>query len=199
MGARLSTTNSPRRLLSAQRHSWCRRLVLAACVGLLWPLLPPGGAGPAQALGAGSSPTPWDQLMPGAAGQLTEDDVSAALTRLVNAERQNRGVPLLQLAEPLALVAQSRLGEIDERLVHHRPDGMLSPEALLRSADWGRTFENLAFVDPAATADVVFTAHQLLMSSTVHRAAILSPDFRYLGVAVGQRNGRWYIVQVFAG
>jgi len=173
--------------------------VLAACVGVLWPLLPAASAGPAQALSAENSRTLWDQGIPGSAGQLSEDEVSAALTRLVNAERQSRGVPLLQLAEPLALVAQARLGEIDERLLHTRLDGMLSPEALVRSADWTRTFENLAFVDPAATPDVVFSAHQLLMSSAVHRAAVLSPDYLYLGVAVGQRNGRWYVVEVFAG
>jgi uncharacterized protein YkwD len=108
-------------------------------------------------------------------------------------------VPQLQLAEPLALVAQARLGELDERLLHSRLDGSQTPEVLVRSGDWARTFENLAFVDPAATPDLVSTAHQLLMSSTVHRAAILSPDYRYLGVAVGLRNGRWYVVQVFAG
>jgi uncharacterized protein YkwD len=188
-----------RRLVGLPLHPWCRRIVLAACVGVLWPLASAGGAGPAQALTAGNSRTLGDQGIPGQAGQLSEGEVSAALTRLVNAERQSRGVPLVQLAEPLALAAQARLGEIDERLLHSRLDGRLSPEVLVRSGDWARTFENLVFVDPAATPDVVSTAHQMLMSSSVHRTAILSPDYRYLGVAVGQRNGRWYVVQVFAG
>ncbi len=113
---------------------------------------------------------------------------------LVNEERAKAGLSALKLDENIASAALIRSKEIETSFSHTRPDGRGFGTVL---TDNGITYrgagENIAWGQK--TPEAVMTAW---MNSAGHRANILDPDFKKIGV--GQRqssSGIHYWTQLF--
>lgn len=116
------------------------------------------------------------------------------IARLVNRERQARGLPALVMDERLRLVAREHsalmatTGEVD----HELPG---EPRFLLRLQSQRLRFdasgENVAFNLDAAGA------HAALMNSPGHRANILREQYNSIGVGVLQTPTGIYVTQDF--
>ena len=183
----------------------------------IWPVFPPARAA-IEASQAGRIVMPWvrgiEPLAAGLVGQLglpmpvgstgdalpipraarTTIDPRAEeeILTLVNAERQrNALVPLtsdLRLREVSRSYAQTLYAV--GTLSHTGPDGSTPAERLQRAGVRAvRTGENLAFAPTARSA------HDVLMASPSHRAALLSPTFRRIGIGVASAPGGLVVVQ----
>lgn len=114
--------------------------------------------------------------------ELTVDETAeTVMFNLVNDERKARGVDELKLRPELVPVARNHARDMWEREYF----GHVSPEG----ADVGdRLVDNkVSFLfagENLALAPTLQTAHTGLMNSEGHRANILEPDFRQLGIGV---------------
>jgi uncharacterized protein YkwD/uncharacterized membrane protein required for colicin V production len=108
-------------------------------------------------------------------------DEEQAMLDLVNQERTSRGLVALTMDEPLREVARAHAGDMFARgyFAHNTPEGV-DPFERMRDAGifFGIAGENLAL---APTLDM---AHNGLMNSPGHRANILRPEFRKVGIGV---------------
>ena len=108
--------------------------------------------------------------------------------QLLNNERTGRGMPELTLEQALNEKAQSWANTMAaNRSVSH------SDLAAGIPAGWSRLGENVGW------GRSVQEANDLFMASSPHRASILSRGFSSLGTGVAERDGRYYVAQVFAG
>jgi len=107
---------------------------------------------------------------------------------LLNNERTDRGMLELTLEASLNAKAQAWAETMAAK-------GSVSHSNLADGipAGWGRLGENVGW------GRSVQEAHDLFMASPRHRAAILDPRFSSFGTGVSVRDGRYYVVQVFAG
>jgi uncharacterized protein YkwD/uncharacterized membrane protein required for colicin V production len=128
----------------------------------------------------------------GALGTLAPDpDAEAEMLQLLNQERARAGLEPLQPDERLRDVARAHSREMFE-LEYFAHDSPVSgsPADRVRQADipFGLAGENLAF------APNVQVAHEGLMQSPGHRANILRPEFRRVGIGVirSQFRGRMF-------
>ncbi len=124
-----------------------------------------------------------------------EEDAESELARLLNQERQKRGLEPLHIDQRLQKAAREHsLRMANQHLLSHGLAG--EPELPQRVANAGirfdRSGENVAF-GPA-----VGQVHDGLMKSPPHRANILSPDFNAVGVGVVLRDGLLWVTQDFA-
>lgn len=110
-----------------------------------------------------------------------------------NALRASSGVPALQEHDVLTDKAEAWAQ-------HLAATGRLEHSSLgsgLGGLQWRALGENLAVSTP--TADTLASLHDLLVSSSEHRANILNRGFTHLGVGVASgADGRVWVVQVFA-
>lgn len=114
--------------------------------------------------------------------------------RLVNEERKKVGVPPLVLADDLMDAATMRAPELIRKFSHTRPDGTRSVDMIWKHHVVG---ENIA----AGSATPAAVVNQW-MHSPGHRANILYPDYRELGVGYYQNDStryQYYWVQIFRG
>jgi uncharacterized protein YkwD/uncharacterized membrane protein required for colicin V production len=104
-----------------------------------------------------------------------------AMLDLVNQERTSRGLVALTMDEPLRDVARAHAADMFARgyFAHDTPEGV-DPFDRMSAAGilFGIAGENLAL---APTLDM---AHNGLMNSPGHRANILRPEFRKVGIGV---------------
>jgi len=128
--------------------------------------------------------------------QLTVDEASESrLFALVNEERTKRGIPALTWAPNIVPVSRAHAKDMWERhyFSHYSPEGEDVGDRL-EAGGVSYTFagENLAL------APTVQTAHTGLMNSDGHRANILEPSFKKVGVGVIDNGiyGKMF-VQVF--
>lgn len=128
--------------------------------------------------------------------QLTVDsEAEAQMLALVNKERRDRGIPELSLREEVVPVARAHARDMWERnyFGHVSPEGEDVGDRLNKAGVGYRLAgENLAL------APTLNTAHNGLMNSQGHRANILEPDFRRVGIGVIDNGvyGKMF-VQVF--
>lgn len=119
------------------------------------------------------------------------------LLELVNGERARRGLPMLRMDDRLRVAARAHSADMLIRgyFSHTSLDGR-SPFDRMRSAgaEFATAGENLAF------APTVKMVHRGLMSSPGHRANILNPQYRRVGIGV-QDAGVFglMVTQNFAG
>jgi uncharacterized protein YkwD/uncharacterized membrane protein required for colicin V production len=127
---------------------------------------------------------------------LSIDEISEeAMFRMVNEERNKRGIPSLAWRPEVVPVARAHATDMWEReyFGHVSPDGEDVGDRL-QKAEVGYTIagENLAL------APTLITAHNGLMNSEGHRENILEPRFRQIGIGVIDNGiyGKMF-VQVF--
>jgi uncharacterized protein YkwD len=131
-------------------------------------------AGPAAAVGS-----PAAQARTGGSGPVS------VLVDRINAVRAQHGLAPLQLAPDLARHARAHSVAMKRRgLLFHTAD-------LGALCCWSSISENVAR-DRSARA-----AHRGLMRSAPHRANILDPTKRVLGVGVARSGGRLWVTEVF--
>lgn len=110
-----------------------------------------------------------------------DETAERAMLQLVNRERAQEGLEGLTMDNPLREVAQAHAKDMVARgyFSHFTPEGK-SPFDRMAEADIHYSFagENLAF------APSVDLAMQGLMQSPGHRANILSPNFKRVGIGV---------------
>jgi len=124
--------------------------------------------------------------------------LNAEVLRLVNEIRAEEGLNPLDAEPSLNASVQLRAEEIKEKFSHTRPNGNPASSAY---ADTPYYYggENIllcmAGTDPQNAALLVV---DMWMNSSGHKANILNPSFRYMGVgAVRGENGKLYCVQGF--
>jgi len=110
-----------------------------------------------------------------------DEQAEVQMLRMVNKERQSRGIPALQTDPQLIAVARAHAQDMFSRgyFSHYTPTG-LSPFDRMQQAGISYTSagENLAL------APNVELAMQGLMNSPGHKANILSPSFHKVGIGV---------------
>jgi uncharacterized protein YkwD len=158
----------------------------------------PGSPGSRDAGLAPAAPQPpsrnWQEKIP-ASPPPFDSGSEKQLWELMNQERTTRGLPPLQPDEGLTLAArQHSVVMAQNRTLSHQFPGEPSPEVRLgyQNVRFDRASENVA------TAMNAPAAHQSLMESPPHRAAILNSEYDSAGIAV-TRNGNFiYVTEAFA-
>ncbi len=110
-----------------------------------------------------------------------EPSTEDGMLDLINRERTSRGLVALQMDDSLRQVARSHASDMFVRgyFAHDTPEGV-DPFTRMHNAGivYSLAGENLAL---APTLDI---AHEGLMNSPGHRANILNPGFRKIGIGV---------------
>ena len=140
-----------------------------------------------EALGNGGNDSP-----PAATMSASERSLAEQVLALVNDERASRGIEPVAWLEPAASAAYDHAVDMDVRdfFDHDNPDGESPGTRLAQVGLGGRGWgENIARGqhDPIS---VMFA----WMNSPGHRANILNPSYRYLGVGVHTGvDGPWWV------
>lgn len=117
---------------------------------------------------------------------LVSTDIKQEMIELINASRNENGLPPLAVHAELDRAAQNKAADmlLREYFDHTTPDGALPWTFIDTTSYRYRTAgENLA-VDFASGK----IAHQALMKSALHRANILSSSFNHVGIGVVSGN-----------
>lgn len=115
------------------------------------------------------------------------------VVNLVNAERAKEGLSPVSVDSKVESAAQVRAQEIVTSFSHTRPNGSAFGTALKAAGvSYKACGENIAYGQKSPEA--VMNAW---MSSSGHRANIMNPNFKYIGVGFYQTNGVNYWVQEF--
>ncbi|MFR4414192.1 MAG: CAP domain-containing protein [Butyricicoccus sp.] len=118
---------------------------------------------------------------------------AAQVVSLVNAERARQGLPALTVSTKVQQAAQTRAGELQTSFSHTRPSGASCFTALTEAGvSYARAGENIAYGQSTPEAVV-----QSWMSSSGHRANILSSSFTTIGIGCTVVNGTAYWAQLF--
>jgi uncharacterized protein YkwD len=159
------------------------------------PVNPPSAPGRARVVvtlgvdGDGYGGCSVTSAQPGAT-RSASDRYEAEVVAATNAERTDRGLVAVRAEDCVDSYAeaQARRMAAEGRMVHQD----LGP--VMAACDLQRVGENVAYGYPTGTA---VTAGW--MGSPGHRANILKPEFRLIGVGAAQgSDGRWYAAQVLA-
>jgi uncharacterized protein YkwD len=128
------------------------------------------------------------QILPG----IRVNAVEARLLRLVNAARTNRGIPALKITPGYTDVARRWSAVMaTRRQMAHNPS-LVTQVAASGGSAWRAVAENVGY---GYDADTLFQAY---MRSTLHRANILNPTYRYVGMGWAERpGGLGFNTQVF--
>lgn len=116
-----------------------------------------------------------------------DEKAEEEMLRLLNEERIKRGLAPLKMDEKIRMVARAHSEDMFRRgyFAHDSPDGVTPAERLDQAGIRYRVMgENLAL------APDVQLAHKGLMESPSHRANILFPEYRKVGI--GAVNGGFY-------
>lgn len=118
---------------------------------------------------------------------------AAQVVSLVNAERARQGLSALTVSTTVQQAAQTRAGELQTSFSHTRPSGASCFTALTEAGvSYARAGENIAYGQSTPEAVV-----QSWMSSSGHRANILSSSFTTIGIGCTVVNGTAYWAQLF--
>ena len=110
---------------------------------------------------------------------------AAYLVERINAARANHGLPSLRVSADLASYARAHSASMSgSRALFHTGDFRVV-------CCWSSISENVAYNDTARAA------HRALMRSPHHRANILDPTKRAVGVGVVRSRGLLWITQLF--
>jgi uncharacterized protein YkwD len=135
------------------------------------------------------------QLTPHTRELTIDEETEKKMIELVNGERKNNGVGLLTIRQELVPVARAHAKDMWERsyFSHYSPEGKDVGDRLEESRiNYSFAGENLAL------APTLAIAHDGLMNSPGHRANILNPKFKQIGIGVIDNgyDGKMF-VQIF--
>jgi Cysteine-rich secretory protein family len=117
------------------------------------------------------------------------------LFTLVNQERERAGLPKFQWNEQLATAARDHAKLLaNHNELSHRFSG--EPELMQRLGATGARFTFSA--ENIARADIAEEAHAGLMTSSGHRANILSSRFHAVGIGAVESQGHLWVTEDFA-
>lgn len=123
---------------------------------------------------------------PGTASAHIDVRAEADLLHRINAERARRSLPLLRVRTDLRDVARRHSVRMAERKrIHHNP--RLGAEVCC----WRELGENIGY------AKTTRYLHRVFMTSTPHRANILSRHVTEVGVGVERRGDIIWVTQLF--
>jgi uncharacterized protein YkwD len=113
-----------------------------------------------------------------------------ALHALINEARASRGLSPLRLNDRLSKLAHAHSVDMADgsKVLYHS-----CLTCRLQSWDWRMAGENVG------TAGTVARVHRLFMQSPSHRANVLRPGFRTVGLGIVDSGGRLWVTQVFLG
>jgi uncharacterized protein YkwD len=113
-----------------------------------------------------------------------------ALHQLMNQARASRGIADLHLSDRLSKIARAHSADMaaGERVLYHS-----CLTCRLDSWDWSVAGENVG------TAAVIGRVHRLFLQSPSHRANLLRPSYRTVGVGVVEKGGRLWVTEIFLG
>ena len=145
-------------------------------------------------LGCGSSVGPTEP-----SGAQTTSEIEYQLLQLANRERDSSGIPSSLIADAsLSSVARQYSEQMRDGgfFSHVGPDGADLRQRLEGAGiTYTRAGENIAQVSQATDPSVL--AHDLLMDSERHRANILDPEFKQVGIGVARSSDTFWITQIF--
>lgn len=133
---------------------------------------------------------------PAAAASARQDHVERAVVRQVNAVRAQHGLRALRTSRGLARAADAKAHELAQRNVldHASPDGTSMLNRVRRYVDAHAYGETLATAPRVGGEAAIIV--RAWMSSPAHRAALLSPRFRRVGVGRRAASGHRSFVAV---
>ena len=112
---------------------------------------------------------------------VADPNAETSLLTLVNIERRKQELPILESSNALKQLARTFAEDMFARgyFSHYNPEGESPFDRMEKS-----NISFLSAVENLALAPNVVLAHQGLMNSPLHRANILSPDFRKVGIGI---------------
>lgn len=127
--------------------------------------------------------------------EMSVEEMASEVIRLTNVERVKAGRSPLQYHAGLQRAAMVRAEEITRKFSHTRPDGTTAETVLLDCGVSNGAGENIAAGQK--TPEVVVRAW---MNSSGHRATMLNPNAKYIGVGVCKSpiTGQWLWTQEFS-
>lgn len=106
-----------------------------------------------------------------------------AIVKVVNAERAAHGVPRVRAVRALSRVAERHSRDLlrHDRLEHASSDGTPFDRRIARAGSYRAAGEVLAFT-PRGSASRAAAVVRLWMGSPKHRAQLLNPNFKVIGI-----------------
>ena len=141
---------------------------------------------------ASAAPLPVSSTAAVSSQQLSE--YAEKIIFLTNVQRKANGLEELQVFPLINNAAMKRAAELPSKFDHTRPDGSNCFTVLAECGIPSYSFvaENIAMGYSSPEAVV-----RAWMNSTGHRANILTPRLKYIGVGAISSGGRYYWVQEF--
>lgn len=138
-----------------------------------------------------ATPTPTPSPEP----EMSVEEMASEVIRLTNIERVKDGATPLQYHAGLQRAAMIRAEEITKSFSHTRPDGTTAETVLLDCGVSNGAGENIAAGQKTPEAVV-----RAWMNSSGHRATMLNPNAKYIGVGVCKSpiTGQWLWTQEFS-
>lgn len=142
-----------------------------------------------------ATPIPTATPTPSPEPEMSVEKMASEVIRLTNIERVKAGRSPLQYHAGLQRAAMVRAEEITRKFSHTRPDGTTAETVLLDCGVSNGAGENIAAGQK--TPEVVVRAW---MNSSGHRATMLNPNAKYIGVGVCKSpiTGQWLWTQEFS-
>ena len=142
-----------------------------------------------------ATPIPTATPTPSPEPEMSVEEMASEVIRLTNIERVKAGRSPLQYHAGLQRAAMVRAEEITRKFSHTRPDGTTAETVLLDCGVSNGAGENIAAGQK--TPEVVVRAW---MNSSGHRATMLNPNAKYIGVGVCKSpiTGQWLWTQEFS-
>lgn len=139
-----------------------------------------------------ATPTP---AAPTPTPEMSVEEMASEVIRLTNIERVKDGAAPLQYHAGLQRAAMVRAEEITRKFSHTRPDGTTAETILLDCGVSNGAGENIAAGQKTPEAVV-----RAWMNSSGHRATMLNPNAKYIGVGVCKSpiTGQWLWTQEFS-
>ncbi|MEQ3072176.1 CAP domain-containing protein [Blautia wexlerae] len=127
--------------------------------------------------------------------EMSVEEMASEVIRLTNIERVKDGAAPLQYHAGLQRAAMVRAEEITRKFSHTRPDGTTAETVLLDCGVSNGAGENIAAGQKTPEAVV-----RAWMNSSGHRATMLNPNAKYIGVGVCKSpiTGQWLWTQEFS-
>ena len=141
-----------------------------------------------------ATPTPAAPT-PSPEPEMSVEEMASEVIRLTNIERVKDGATPLQYHAGLERAAMVRAEEITRKFSHTRPDGTTAETVLLDCGVSNGAGENIAAGQKTPEAVV-----RAWMSSSGHKATMLNPNAKYIGVGVCKSpiTGQWLWTQEFS-